>query len=475
MTDAAPAPEFPDSLEWLNLSDPLRMAQLGGKVCALAFVNLGSAWSQQRLADLGYLRSRHAERLNVVAVHVPRFDAERDPRRSAKRVHRQQYEFPVAHDADWTLWQQYGIDAWPTVVLIDGDGAIRERIVGEGGIRELDARVAALAGELTPRLRNAAPIRLRRSGESPLPLCFPVGLALSGNYLYVADSGHHRVLECDASGRVLRQFGSGSPGFIDGPMELGALTRPHGLFVGRDVLYVADTGNHAVRRIDLRSGDITTVCGAGRPGETCEGPLGDPRAVALDQPRAIALSGDKLFIATAGDNRIWKLDLGNPAISLLAGNGVLGVNDGPSASASFAEPAALACVQQTLYVCDAAGSAIRSVHLRTGQVSTLLGADAWEFGRVDGPRTDARLQHPQAIALAPDAPVLWIADSGNDSLRQLRLGGGELATFDLPQRLHAPGGLAVSADAVWIADTDAHAVLRLDPASGTLRHVPIGE
>ena len=475
MTDAVTAPEFPASLEWLNLTDPLRMAQLRGKVCALAFVNLASAWSQQRLADLGHLRARHRERLNVVAVHVPRFDAERESRRSSKRAHRQHVEFPVAHDPDWTLWQHYGIEAWPTVVLIDGEGRVRERIVGEGGIRELDARVSALAAELTPHAVNGDPIRMRRSGEPPLPLRFPVGLALSGNFLYVADSGHHRVLECDTSGRVLRQFGSGSPGFIDGPMELAAFTRPHGIYVERDVLYVADTGNHAVRRIELRSGDISTICGAGRPGITAEGALSDPRAVALDQPRDIVLAGDKLYIACAGDNRIWRLDLGRSTIELLAGNGKLAVMDGSGSMASFGEPVSLACVQQTLYVCDASGSAIRSVHTRTGAVSTLVGQDPWQFGRVDGPRTDARMQHPQALALEPDAPVLWIADAGNDSLRRLRLGGGELTSFDLPQRLHAPGGLAIGSDAVWIADTDAHAVLRLDPVSGAVRHVPIGE
>jgi streptogramin lyase len=71
--------------------------------------------------------------------------------------------------------------------------------------------------------------------------------------------------------------------------------------------------------------------------------------------------------------------------------------------------------------------------------------------------------------------VLWIADSGNDCLRSLRLGGGELSTWPLPQRLHAPCGLAVADGVVWIADTDAHAVLRLDTRDGALRHVPIGE
>ena len=113
--------------------------------------------------------------------------------------------------------------------------------------------------------------------------------------------------------------------------------------------------------------------------------------------------------------------------------------------------------------------------MRSGRVTTLVGNDLWDFGAQDGSRSEARLQQPQAIALDPSAPVLWIADSGNDALRSLRLGGGEMTTYTLPQRLHAPSGLLVGDGEVWVADTDAHAVLRLDTVSGALRHVPIGE
>jgi hypothetical protein len=474
--DAAIAPEFPQNLEWLNLPEPLRMAQLRGKVCALAFVNAGSAWSQQRLNDLANLRARHGERLNVVAVHVPRFDHERDARRVARRLYRQKLDFPIAHDPDWTLWQQYGVEAWPTVVLIDGEGRMRQRLVGDGQVRELDAAVTGLQNEIEPRSRNAEPIELRRVREPLLPLRFPSGLVVRDNYLYVADSGHHRILECDLGGRVLRQFGSGGPGFIDGPMELSAFNRPHALCVQHDNLYVADSGNHAVRRIQLRSGDVHTMCGAGRPGQPTEGKIGDPRACALDQPTAVSLNASgTMHIATAGDNRIWSYDLGKQEIRLLAGSGALGVVDGVGPKAAFAQPMSLAAVQQVLYVCDGAGSAIRTVNVQSGKVATLLGQDAWHYGHADGARTDALLQQPQAIALDPESPVLWIADSGNDALRMLRLGGGELTTFALPQRLHAPEGLVVTQGAVWIADSDAHAVLRLDIQSGTLRHVPIGE
>lgn len=471
-----PAPEFPADLEWLNLARPLRMEQLRGRITALVFVNAGSAWCQQRLIDLATLRKRYSDQLHVVAVHVPRFDHERDPRRALKRLHRMTLDFPIAHDPDWVLWQHYGVDAWPTVILLDGQCRVRERIVGDTPVRELDARIGKLRSEEVPQSLNVEPIELRRNREPDLPLRFPMGIAANQQYLYVVDSGHHRVLECAFNGRIHRQFGSGGPGFIDGPMELAAFQNPQGLCVQRDALYIADTGNHAVRRIKLNTGDVDTLCGAGRPGSPNEGVIHDPRSVALDQPRGIAISPSNVIcIATTGDNKLWAYDLGERSLKLLAGSGALDLVDGEGAAAAFAGPSALAIVQQILYVCDEAGSAIRSVHLRTRQVTTLVGQGAWRFGNIEGSRSDALLQQPQAVALDGSSPVLWVADSGNDQLRTLRLGGGELGTISLPQRLHAPAGLAVVNGIVWIADTDAHAVLRFDPVEGSLRQIPIGE
>lgn len=472
--DAAMAPEFPSTLAWLNLAEPLRLSQLRGRVCALGFVNVGSAWSLQCLRDLAQLQLRHGDRLQALAVHVPRFDHERDARCIAGNLHRHGIELPLAHDPDWVLWQYYGIDAWPTVVLIDGEGRIRERIVGDGPIRELDARALALC-DAQPHPENAATLRLRHDNEPLLPLRFPVGLAVDAKYLYVVDSGHQRVLECDHAGRVLRQFGSGDTGFIDGPAELAAFCRPHALCLQRGQLYVVDGGNHAVRRIDLRSGEVATLCGAGRPGAPVPGKVDDPRAVTFDQPSAATMVDDSLLIACRGDNRIWRYDLGKDRLDLLAGSGELAVRDGSGDGAAFAEPVGLAVVQQRVYVCDRAGSAIRSVAMRNREVATLVGSGGWSFGAADGARSEASLQAPLAIALDPDAPLLWIADAGNNLLRMLRLGGGELSTCQLSQPLHAPGGLAVGADAVWLADTNAHAVLRVDPASGVAHHVPIGE
>lgn len=467
------APEFPEFPTWLN-ARPSTLQEHRGRALALAFVNAGSVWSAQRLAELAHWQARNPGRLRVIVVQVPRFDSERDPRRALKLLRSQGIDAPALLDSDWETWRRFRIESWPTVVLLDAQGRERQRLVGTGG--ELERALQALcedqslSGDDDPRgARELNP-------EPRLPLRFPTGLVATPDRLYVADSGHHRILECSHGGRILRQFGTGTADFIDGGTGEAAFNRPHGLALEREVLYVADTGNHALRRIDLRNGQVDTLCGNGRAGEPVDGIVAQPGAVGLNHPQGLAIADNQVLIAMSGDNRIWSYDLGHRRLSWRAGAGALETRDGSGHLAAFAQPTALAAVRQVLYVSDALGSAIRSMQLRGDLVQTLVGGQGvWESGHEDGPRSRARMQFPQGIALAPDSPVLWIADSGNGCLRSLRLGGGELATVALPRRLHGPTGLAVAAGAVWISETDAHAVLRYDIATGELSDVPIEE
>lgn len=294
------------------------------------------------------------------------------------------------------------------------------------------------------------------------------------NHLYVADTAHHRILECTHSGRVLREFGTGHGDLVDGAPEDAAFRSPRGLCLVRESLYVADTGNHALRRIRLLDGVVETLLGNGRAGAPREG-SGKASEMPLNQPWDLAGTLDRIYIAMAGSNQVWEYELGQARLKLTAGSGELGIADGPSRSAMFAQPASLALVQQTLYVADAASSAVRSIQLSQGQVQTLVGQGLYEFGEHDGQRREARLQYPLAIALDPSSPVLWIADAYNGSLRRLRLGGGDVSTHALPQSLEQPAALATGPGALFIANAGAHEVLRYDLGNGKLSRLPIGE
>jgi len=464
--------DLPEFATWLNAA-PTTLTELRGRPVVLAFVNAGSAWCAQRLAELGQWQSRNPGKLQPLVLHVPRFDFEREPEQALKLLRRQGVSAPALLDADWDGWRRFNITAWPTLVLLDAQGREVDRLVGFAD--DLDRALNALCQGVASPLGGDAPRARELSPEPRLPLLFPSALAVSTERLYIADSGHHRILECSHAGRVLRQFGLGTADMMDGGPGEAAFNRPQGLALEREWLYVADTGNHALRRIHLLTGQVDTLCGNGRPGDPREGGVDDPRQTALNHPHGIAVADNQIHIAMSGDNRIWSYHLGQRTLSWRAGSGALDERDGSGHLAAFAQPAALAAVQQVLYVCDALGSAIRSVQLRGDLVQTLVGQGPYAFGEQDGPRATALLQYPQAIAMSPDAPVLWIADAGNGRLRTLRLGGGELGTVELPRRLHGPSGLALGAGAVWIAETDAHAVLRFDPVSGVLSDVPISE
>ncbi len=467
------APELSPALQWAN-AEPQALAAHRGRVLAVLFWNAASPYCHNLVDDLVRLQARFPLGLSILGVHLPKFDSELDGRLVLKAANRLGIPFPVANDRGWATWQHYGITTWPSVALVDPAGRLRHVFAGDHQIAAIDAAIAALIDEVGGV--TIAPPPGRRIGAEPrLPLSFPSGLAVGDNHLYVADTGHHRILECTHSGRVLREFGTGHGDLVDGPPGDAAFRSPRGLALVREQLYVADAGNHALRRIRLIDGSVETVLGNGRPGEPREANGAAIAGMPLNQPWDVAGTLERLYIAMAGTNQVWEYDLAQARFRPLAGNGELGITDGAAGSVMFAHPAALALVQQTLYVVDAGSSSVRAVQTQQHAVQTLVGQGLYEFGEQDGHRREARLQLPLGIAIDPTSPQLWIADSYNGSLRRLRLGGGEMTTHPLPQPLVHPTALAAGAGSLWIANSGAHEVLRLDLASGKLTRLPIGE
>ena len=474
MNAATAAPRLHSSLEWLN-AEPQSIEAHRGRVVALVFWNAGSVYCHNLMEQMSTLRARYPLALTVLGVHQPRFDAEVAGRTVLGAANRLDVTFPVANDRGWVTWQHYGIYHWPSVALIDPLGNLRGIHYGDDQLAAIDAEVATLIEEVngvtTPPPEDERP----RNAEPRQALSFPSGVVATDGHLYVADTGHHRVLECTFEGRVLRQFGNGHAALVDGNPTEAAFNRPRGLCVMRDWLYVADSANHAIRRVHLLDGTVETVLGNGRAGVPKEGRYPQPGECQVNQPWAVAGGNDRIYIAAAGNNQVWELEIGTRYLRFVAGTSELGIADGPGRNAMFGQPAGLALVAQALYVVDSVTSALRVVQLQASTVQTLVGQGLYEFGEQDGQRRDARLQMPLGIALDPTSPQLWIADSYNGTLRKLRLGGGEMTTHPLPQPLLQPTALAAGAGSLWIANSGAHEVLRHDFASGKVVRLPIGE
>jgi thiol-disulfide isomerase/thioredoxin len=502
------APELTGGRGWLNTDAPLSLEGLRGKVVLLDFWTYGCINCLHIIPDLQRLEEKYAGQLVVVGVHSAKFDNEKETENIRRVVVRYGIEHPVVNDADFRIWDAYAVRAWPTQVLIDPAGYVVGRVAGEGHYAALDQAVGELVGEFRRRGQlNEQPLRLalERAKVGDLPLAFPGKILADekGDRLFIADSNHNRVVVTRLDGTLVDTVGTGEGGARDGPFDRATFQRPQGLALDGDVLYVADTSNHLVRRVDFKARTVETLAGTGEQLRDYRTSGGPARATPLSSPWDLLLAGRTLYVAMAGPHQIWQLNLKSGQASVFAGTGREARLDGARTEAAFAQPSGLAADARTLYVADSESNIIRAIDLtgaaRRGpsqlrdasesggagspsapfmlpraeaelEVRTLAGGDLFEFGDRDGSGDDVRLQHPLGLVLHDGR--LFIADTYNHKIKQLDPRSRTVKTFAGTGRpgqadgaapsFYEPGGLAVARGKLYVADTNNHAVRVVD-------------
>src|SRR5205807_4969565 len=197
-------------------------------------------------------------------------------------------------------------------------------ISGEGNYDVIDATIAKTIVDVRQRGKlNEEPVKLtlERAKVGDLPLAFP-GKVLAdakGDRLFIADSNHNRIVVTNLDGKLRQTIGSGERGAADGPFEQTSFFRPQGMAVDGDSLYVADTENHLIRRVDLKARTVQTIAGTGAQLLDFDVRGGPARSTPLSSPWDLQLVGRSLYIAMAGPHEIWKLDLDKQQLSVFAG------------------------------------------------------------------------------------------------------------------------------------------------------------
>ena len=341
------------------------------------------------------------------------------------------------------------------------------------------------------------------------PLRFPGKILAdeAGKRLFIADTNHNRIVVTDLDGKLIKVIGSGVYGANDGTLENAEFRHPQGMaLVGaresnREQLYVADTENHLIRRVDLQAGEVTTVAGTGQqstsafPGNDKGGKLPKklgrkPRSTPIASPWDLWWSGEHLYIAMAGPHQIWRMDTEEKSIGPYAGNGREDIVDGPLIpsqayaldACSFAQPSGLASDSKNLFVADSEGSSIRVVPLDgKSSVTTLIGTSnlpsrrLFTFGDRDGATTQSLLQHPLGVAFHRNK--LYVVDTYNNKVKVVDMSKGQVTSLiggpksgasDSPPLLDEPSGLAVAGNRLYIADTNNHAIRVWDLDTETL-------
>ncbi len=457
------APELPDSLEWFNTDQPLTLERLRGKVVLLDFWTSCCINCMHVLPDLRYLENKYPDTLAVVGIHSPKFENERNPAQLQKAINRYHIRHPVANDTRFQLWRAYGIKAWPSIIFIDPEGYVVGVLRGEGRRRQLDELIRKHIEEAEGKgvlVRSPLPVSLKPEPASTLS--FPGKVLATRNHLYIADSGRNRILETNHEGAVRRIFGSGTADLLDGPEESASFNNPQGLVRVEDFLYVADTGNHAIRRIHLKTGEVMTLAGTGKQGRYVADSFRDPLEAQLNSPWDLAYHESNLYIAMAGQHQIWRINLNHLAIERYAGNGREDLGDGTVENANFAQPSGLAVFEDRLYVADSETSAVRAINLTHHQVSTVIGKGLFDFGDREGIGREARLQHPLGLAMDSERNALWVADTFNSKIKRIDLKTSQVSKFKFTHALDEPGGLSLFRNKLFIANTNAHEIVCLD-------------
>lgn len=288
-----------------------------------------------------------------------------------------------------------------TVRRVTADGSVQTRVgtgqAGYGG----DGGPAARAS-----LNKPHEIRFDRDGN-----------------LFIADTFNHVIRRVDRESGVISTYaGTGQEGYSgdDGPATGAQFKQPHSIQFGPDGhLYVCDTGNHVLRRIDTERGMISTIGGTGKPGPTPDGSL--ITETPLHGPRSLDFDRDgRLWLATREGNQVFRIRLDTGRVEHMAGTGARGFsgNGGPAREATLSGPKGIAVSAEGLvYLVDTESHSIRVVDPRTGQLDVWVGTGQRGDGP-DGPALECRLARPHGIWLDADGSA-WIGDSENHRVRKV--------------------------------------------------------
>ncbi|XP_015722779.1 NHL repeat-containing protein 2 [Coturnix japonica] len=518
------APELGGDLQWLNTEGPISLHKdLCGKVVVLDFFTYCCINCLHLLPDLHELEHQYSDKdgLVIIGVHSAKFPNEKVLDNIKSAVLRYDIGHPVVNDADATLWHELEVSCWPTLVILGPRGNMLFSLVGEGHKEKLFLFTSITLKFYKERGQikdNSIGIKLYKDSLPPSPLLFPgkVTVDKSGERLVIADTGHHRILVTLKNGQILHTIGGPNSGRKDGRFSEAAFNSPQGVAIKNNVIYVADTENHLIRKIDLELEIVTTVAGIGIQGVDKEGgakgeeqPISSPWDVVFGSSVSGTQEDDVLWIAMAGIHQVWALmleggklpkgsDLKKGVCLRFAGSGnEENRNNAYPHKAGFAQPSGLSLAPEEpwncLFVADSESSTVRMISLKDGAVKHLVGGERdplnlFAFGDVDGAGINAKLQHPLGVTWDKKRKLLYVADSYNHKIKVIDpkmkncatlAGTGEatnvLGSSFTQSTFNEPGGLCIEENGrlMYVADTNNHQIKVLDLETKVLSMLPI--
>lgn len=261
--------------------------------------------------------------------------------------------------------------------------------------------------------------------EADLNEPYEVRFDKAGN-MYFVEMQNHLVRRVDAKTRVISTIaGTGKPGYSGdgGPATKAQFRVPHSIALdGHGGLFIADIGNHRIRRVDLETGIVESIAGDGSKVLPKEG--GVAKGEPVVGPRALYIDGDTMWVALREGHSVWRLGLKSNNWTHVSGTGKRGFSGdgGPAKGATYNGPKGIAVGPEGhVYVVDTENQAIRKINTKTNVITTIAGSgpDARGGAGDGGPATKAQLDRPHGICVGKDGTI-YIGDTLNHRVRRVQ-------------------------------------------------------
>lgn len=462
--------------QWINAPGANPLEETRGTLSIIHFGSFEDPASLDAIRKLNDIQVANHEIRVILSLH-PRYAYSRSAKAVMDNLKRFDIALPVLLDTAGTFWDCMKVENEETTVILSPDGRILGRHLGTVSPSILNAVLARLTdsfrGHFSPNREPFYGLAPSHRSSEPV-LRFPVALAAQPieDLIYVSDMLSHRILGITSKGNTIHCIGSDDAGFVEGPLKTARFNGPRGLAfdLHLGVLYVADTYNHRVRKIDFARDSVSTVLGNGNLPQFeaeqvfgTDGPIGFPVALALD--------GNDLYISTAGPTSgLWRMDTRTGVARRLISH------DSPAGEVSTVGFGGLtADPTGAVFISDSYNSLLKYYH--NGEVRVSAG-DENGHGYGDGKKSDIQFQFPNGLVERDEN--IYIADTYNHVIRSVQpfkprsttiVGSGQMGFADGPAdqaALNLPMGIVFMNGKLYIADAGNGAIRIFDPEAGRL-------
>jgi len=311
----------------------------------------------------------------------------------------------------------------------------------------------------------------RNGSETEAEFDSPKGITTDGSSLFLADSNNHTIRKIDIATGMVSTFAGmeGKKGNHDGKGSAARFNRPFGITTDGNNLYVTDSNNHTIREIDIDTGMVKTIAGsAGEVGYVD----GKGKRAKFFIPEGVTVYGNDLYVSDTHNHSVRKVSLKNHAVVTIAGlSGAPGFFDDTGTKARFAYPKGITTDGRYLYVADFGNNQIRKITLKGSVVSTLSGTTTHEENGVEQTEV-ARFNYPSGITT--DGYYLFVADTFNRAIRRIVIKTGVVSTIAGAEEKEGsvdgigaeahfkdPVGITTDANSLFVTDSSDHVVRKI--------------